>query len=131
MGDNIKLSVTLPTSPSIVYKAWLNSEEHTAFTNSKANIKRKVGSKFSAGDGYIEGEITQMVLSKKIVMSWRTTDFPDGSEDSTLEVNLENSGDSTKMILVHENLPEGDGKKYRKGWKDHYFSPMKEYFSQS
>lgn len=131
MGDNIKLSVTLPTNPSKIYKAWLDSSEHSAFTNSKTHIKRKVGSKFTAGDGYIEGEIKQMVLSKKIVMSWRTTDFPEDSEDSMLEVNLEENNDSTKVILIHENLPEGDGKKYRKGWKDHYFAPMKEYFAQT
>jgi len=130
MGDNIKLSVTLPTSPSRIYKAWLDKKEHSAFTKSEANIERKVGSRFTSGDGYIEGEIKQMVLSKKIIMSWRTTDFPEGAEDSLLEVNLEGNNESTKIIIVHENLPEGDGKKYRKGWKDNYFSPMKEYFNQ-
>lgn len=129
MTDNIKLSVTLPASPSVIYKAWLNSDEHTAFTKSKAVIEKKVGSKFTAGDGYIEGEIKQMILSKKITMTWRTTDFPEGSEDSLLEVNFEGNGESTKVILVHANLPEGEGKKYRKGWKDNYFTPMKEYFS--
>lgn len=129
MADNIKLSVTLPTNPSKVYKAWLNKDEHTAFTKSKANIEKKVGSKFTAADGYIEGEIKQMILSKKITMTWRTTDFPEGSEDSLLEVNFEGNDEKTKVIVVHQNLPEGDGKKYRKAWKDHYFTPMKEYFS--
>ncbi len=129
MADNIKLSVTLPTNPSKIYKAWLNKDEHSAFTRSKTNIEKKVGSKFTASDGYIEGEIKQMILSKKITMTWRTTDFPEGSEDSLLEVNFEGNETSTKVILVHENLPEGDGKKYRKTWKDNYFTPMKEYFS--
>lgn len=129
MADNIKLSVTLPTNPSTLYKAWLNKDEHTAFTKSKASIEKKVGSKFTAADGYIEGEIKQMILSKKITMTWRTTDFPEGSEDSLLEVNFEGNDTSTKVIIVHQNLPEGDGKKYRKSWKDHYFIPMKEYFS--
>ena len=128
MTDNIKLSVTLPTNPSKIYKAWLDKDEHSAFTKSKANIEKKVGSKFTAGDGYIEGEIKQMILSKKITMTWRTTDFPEGSEDSLLEVNFEGNDSSTKVIVVHQNLPEGDGKKYRKRWKDNYFTPMKEYF---
>jgi len=128
MADNIKLSVTLPTNPSKIYKAWLNKDEHSAFTRSKANIEKKVGSKFTAVDGYIEGEIKQMILSKKITMTWRTTDFPEGSEDSLLEVNFEGNDSSTKVIVVHQNLPEGDGKKYRKSWKDNYFTPMKEYF---
>ncbi len=130
MSDNIKLSVTLPTNASTVYKAWLNSKEHTAFSKNKTSIEKKVGSQYTAGDGYIKGEIKQMILSKKIVMTWRTTEFPEDVEDSLLEVNFEGSDNSTKVILVHTNLPEGDGKKYRKEWKDHYFIPMKEYFSQ-
>jgi len=128
MPDNIKLSLTLPVIPKRIYEAWLSSDEHSAFTGTKSKIERKVGSKFSCGDGYIEGEILKMVLFKNITQTWRTSDFPPESEDSILEVNLEDLKGSTKMVLVHKNLPEGDGRKYRKGWKEHYFEPMKNYF---
>ena len=128
MSDNIKLSVILPVEPRVIYNAWFDSEAHSAFSKGKAKIEKKVGSKFFAGDGYIEGEIKKMILSKQIVMNWRTTDFPDGSEDSLLTINFEKLSGSTKVVLIHENLPEGDGKKYRKDWKDNYFLPMKEFF---
>lgn len=129
MTDNIKLSITVPVEPNIIYNAWLDSKTHSAFTRSKVHISKKVGSRFTAVDGYVEGEVKQMILSKQIVMSWRTTDFPDDAEDSLLTVNFENLSGATKVILVHENLPEGDGKKYRKSWKDNYFVHMKDYFS--
>ncbi|MBU0474725.1 MAG: SRPBCC domain-containing protein [Bacteroidetes bacterium] len=129
MTDNIKLSITVPVEPNIIYNAWLDSKTHSAFTRSKVHINKKVGSRFTAVDGYVEGELKQMILSKQIVMSWRTTDFPDDAEDSLLTVNFENLNGATKVVLLHENLPEGDGKKYRKSWKDNYFVHMKDYFS--
>ena len=128
MLDNIKLSVTLPVEPKVIYQAWFDSEKHSAFSKGKATIQKKVGNKFSALDGFVEGEIKQMILSKKIIMDWRTTEFPEDSETSTITINFEDLKGSTKLIFVHENLPEGEGKKYRKEWKDNYFTPMKEYF---
>lgn len=128
MADNIKLSVTLPVEPSKIYNAWFDKEAHSSFSKGKASIKKKVGHKFTACDGYIEGEISKMILNRQIVMNWRTTEFPEGAEDSTVTVNFEGLAEATKVIVVHENLPEGEGKKYRKEWKDNYFAPMKEYF---
>lgn len=128
MADHIKLSVSLPVEPKIIYNAWFDSASHSSFTNSNAEIQKKVGSHFTSVDGYIEGEIKQMVLSKRIVMEWRTKDFPDEAENAMLTVNLEKLPEGTKVIFVHENLPEGDGKKYRKNWKDNYVSPMKDFF---
>jgi activator of HSP90 ATPase len=130
MPDNIKLSVTLPVQPNVIYNAWFDKDAHSAFTNSNADIQKKVGYNFTSVDGYIRGEIKQMVLSKKITMSYRTSDFPEDAEDATLTVNFEKLPEATKVIFVHENLPEGDGKKYRKNWKDNYLNPMKEYFRQ-
>jgi len=129
MNDNIKLSLVVPAEAKTIYNSWLNSKEHSAFTRSNVDIEKKVGSRFTSLDGYVEGEIKQMIMSKQITMSWRTLDFPEGSDDSLLTVSFENQGSSTKIVLVHENLPEGDGKKYRKCWKDNYFVHMKDYFS--
>jgi activator of HSP90 ATPase len=128
MSDSIKLSVTLPVEPKILYNAWLNSNEHTAFTNSKASIEKKVGSTFTAHDGYISGKNELLHMNKRIVQSWRTTDFEEETGDSTLDISFEKVEKGTKITLAHSNLPAESGKTYRKGWRDHYFKPMKEYF---
>lgn len=130
MSDSIKLSLTLPTDPKTLYNAWLDSAKHSAFTKSKATIEKKVGSSFTAWDGYISGKNELLHMNKRIVQTWRTTDFDETAEDSTLEVFFEKVEKGTKMILKHSNLPDETGKSYRKGWRDHYFKPMKEYFEE-
>ncbi len=130
MSDSIKLSVTLSATPRVVYEAWLDSEKHSEFTGSKAEIQRKVGTNFTAEDGYIQGMNLTLYRFKKIIQTWRTTDFPEGSEDSNLEVNLDLVKNGTKLTIIHTNLPEGDGLKYRKTWRENYFTPMKEYFKK-
>jgi len=128
MADSIKLSLTLPVDPKTLYNAWLNSDEHSAFTKSKAVIEKKVGSSFTAHDGYITGKNELLHMNKRIVQSWRTTDFNEEAEDSKIEILFEKVDKGTKIILHHSNLPEETGKTYRKGWRDHYFKPLKEYF---
>ncbi len=130
MSDAIKLSVTLFTTPKELYNAWLDSEKHSAFTGSKATIERKVGGRFTAGDGYIQGENTLLHMNKRIHQTWRTTDFSEDSPDSIVEINFDPVEKGTKLTIVHTNLPEGEGKKYRKGWRDYYFTPMKKYFNE-
>lgn len=129
MSDSIKLSVKLPVKPRDIYEAWLDAEKHTAFTGSPAKIERKVGSEFTAWDGYITGKNLELYRFYKIVQTWRTTDFPEDAEDSRVEILIDPINEGSKVTIVHSNIPEGDGKKYRKGWKDTYFTPMKEYFS--
>ncbi len=130
MSDSIKLSITLPVKPKKIYEAWLNSEKHSALSGGSAKIERKVGSNYSAWDGYITGQNILLHLNKRIVQSWRTTEFPEDSPDSQIEILLDNYKEGTKFTILHSNLPEGDGKKYRKGWKEHYFTPMKSYFKE-
>lgn len=48
MTESIKVSATLAATPQRVYKAWLSSEEHGAFTGGQAVIDPKVGDKFSS-----------------------------------------------------------------------------------
>jgi len=129
MTDSIKLSATIPADAKTLYSAWLDSEKHSAFTNSEVKIERKVGSSFTAGDGYISGTNELLHMNKRIVQKWRSTDFPEESEDSLVEITFEKVEKGTKVIINHTNLPEGTGKDYRKAWKDNYFKPMKEYFA--
>jgi hypothetical protein len=37
-------------------------------------------------------------------------------------------GNGAHVTIRHKRLPE-DGMKYKQGWVDYYFEPMKEYFS--
>ena len=69
-----------------------------------------------------------MEPSRRIVQKWRTADFPDDSQDSTVEIILEKVEKGTKIVLIHTEIPEGQKNDYKQGWKDFYFNPMKDYF---
>jgi activator of HSP90 ATPase len=128
MMDSIKVSAVFPVPPEALYRAWLSSEEHSAFTGSTAVIDPREGKDFTAWDGYIQGKTLALEPYTRIVQSWRTTDFPAGSKDSRLEVLFEEVKKGTRMTLVHTDIPDGQGGEYRQGWEDYYIAPMKEYF---
>lgn len=128
MKEKIKLSVTLPSSPEIIYKAWLSSKEHTAFTGEETKSSSIKGGAFTAGGGYMWGKNLELDPGKRIVQSWHSTEFPKDAENSRLELLLEKSGKGTKLTLIHSNIPEGQKDRYKEGWKEFYFKPMKKYF---
>jgi len=117
----------IPASPEDIYHAWLDSEGHSRMTGSPARTSAKVGEKFEAWDGYIQGRNLELEPGKRILQAWRTTDFEPSDEDSLVEVVLEPAAGGTKVTIRHSNLP-ADGEQYLQGWIDFYFQPMKEYF---
>lgn len=130
MSQSFKISTTLPANARQIYRAWLSGKEHAAFTGDAAEVDPKVGGRFTAFSDYIEGTNLELQPNKKIVQAWRTTEFPAGSEDSRLEVTLEEMKTGTRLTLTHSNIPDGQGDSYKDGWKKFYFKPMKEYFGK-
>lgn len=128
--ESLKLSITLPVKAEKLYKAWLNSKEHTKFTGSAATASTKLNGKHSSWDGYIRGKNVELKANKKIVQSWRTSEFAEDAPDSVLEITFEEKAGKTKMSLYHHHLQKGDAKKYTQGWKDYYFTPMKDYYKK-
>ena len=126
--DSINLTLVLPTDPDDIYLSWLDSESHSLFTDSKAEIDPVVGGKFTAHDGYISGSFLELRPVEQISMSWRTIEFPEDAPDSRLEIHLEPVDGGTRLFLSHSHIPNGQGPKYEQGWKDHYFEPMSVFF---
>jgi uncharacterized protein YndB with AHSA1/START domain len=129
-SDSLRLSTVLPVPPERVYRAWLDSREHTGMTGSPATVDARLGGAFSAWKGYIKGLIVELEEGRRIVMNWRTDEFPRGAADSRLEVLLEPAAEGTRLTLVHTGVPARDVRKYELGWKGSYFSPMNRYFSR-
>ena len=129
MPDSFQVSDVLPAAPRQIYEAWLDAEAHTAMTGGAATVDPSADGKFTAWDGYITGTNLELEPDRWIVQAWRTTQFPEDSPDSRIEVLLEEVDGSTKITLTHSQIPDGQGKSYEQGWSDHYFEPMKNYFS--
>lgn len=122
------MSVVLPTSAERLYKAFLDSKEHTAFTAVAAAITPRTGGKFSAYDGHVTGKLVELEPHERIAMSWRTKDFPDDAPDSRVEVLFHPATGGTRVTIVHEGLPAGSEERFMKGWRRFYLDRMRAYF---
>jgi uncharacterized protein YndB with AHSA1/START domain len=122
-----EVSDILPAGAEEVYAAWMDSEGHSAMTGSPARVTANVGEDFEAWDGYIHGTNLEIDPPRRILQSWRTSEFEDSDEDSLLEVVFEPSSVGTKVTIRHSKLPE-HGMQYQQGWRDSYFTPMKQFF---
>ncbi|MEL6141335.1 MAG: SRPBCC domain-containing protein [Bacteroidota bacterium] len=123
------LQTKIEASPEQVYKAWLSSEGHTDMTGGAATASDQVGDRFTTWDGYIEGENIALEPFSRIVQSWRSSQFEEDETDSQIEILLKEANGQTELTLIHTNVPES-GAHYIKGWEEHYFQPMKVYFSR-
>jgi activator of HSP90 ATPase len=128
MSNEFTMSIVLKAEPEKIFRAWLSTDGHAAMTGSPARVEPRVGGTFTAWDGYISGKTLELKPYTRILQAWRTTEFPDGSPDSRVEVLLEAVEGGTKLTLVHSNMPEGQADSYKKGWEEFYFEPMKKYF---
>lgn len=127
--ESFTVSELIPASPERIYRAWLDASEHAAMTGGGATSEPRVGGGHTAWDGYIRGTHLELEPGRRIIQSWRSVDFPEAHADSRLEIMLEPSEGGTRLTLSHSGLPEGQGADYEEGWKDHYFLPMRKYFS--
>lgn len=127
--DRIEMSWWLDEKPRAVFDAWLDSDAHGAMTGGPADVDPRVGGRFSAWGGYIEGKTTVIDRrQRRIRQTWRTLDFRPGDLDSLLEVRFVARSGKTQLTLVHTRLQPGDGAKYTLGWLDHYLRPMQAHF---
>jgi uncharacterized protein YndB with AHSA1/START domain len=128
--DGFRVSTLVSALPERVYSAWLDSGAHTAFTGGEAKIDPTIGGKFTAWDGYIQGRTVELLQGRRIVQIWRTKEFPSGSADSRLEIQFEAAEGGTRVTILHSNIPLGHGERYKNGWHDNYFNPMRDYFAR-
>ena len=127
----IKQKIILSAEPSAVYKALMNAKEHAAFTGAATTVKDKVGAKFAAYDGYIEGKNLKLVKGKKIVQTWKAGEgnWPEG-HFSTVIFELKKKGNGTQISFTHSDVPVANAKSINNGWRLYYWNPMKEYFNK-
>ena len=75
----IRQSEFIPgATPEDVYSALIEARKHAAFTGSPATGASRVGSKFTAWDGYIYVKNLELESGKRILQEWKTTEWPDG-----------------------------------------------------
>ena len=130
MSETVLVSEVIFATRERLYEAWLDSKEHSAFTAETARIEPVVGGQHSSFSGYATGQNLALEPHRRIIQSWRTTEFPEGAPDSRLEVTFEDTLGGTLITILHTGIPAGQSDRYREGWLKFYFAPMKTYFAR-
>jgi activator of HSP90 ATPase len=125
MSKTIRQTVTFKAGAHAIYEALMDSKKHAQFTGGAATISRKVGGEFSISDGDIEGKNLELEPDRKIVQSWRYSDWEKGVY-STATFFLEESNGKTKLTFTQSGVPDEHYEDIKQGWKDYYWAPMKE-----
>jgi activator of HSP90 ATPase len=127
---DFEVSSELPADPTTIYSVWMSSEGHSAMTGAAASIDPVIGGAFTAWDGYIEGRTLSLEPGRRIVQSWRTSEFAAEHGDSQTEVVLDATSAGTLITIKHSGVPADQLGYEHGGWEDSYFAPMREYFAR-
>lgn len=125
----VKQTVTFRASPHDIYEALMDSKKHAQFTGGEAKISRKVGGKFTAFDGYSEGINVELVPDRKILQTWRASDWPEGHY-SQVTFSLKEVESRTRLTFTQTGVPEEHYEDISQGWRDYYWAPMKKMLEQ-
>jgi len=124
-SKTIRQTVDIKADPKDVYDAFMDPKKHAKFTGGKAKISNKVGGKFSVFDGYAEGENVALEPGKKIVQTWRASDWPEGHM-SKITIKLTKKGKGTKLTFTHTGVPKDFFEDITQGWVEYYWEPIRQ-----
>ena len=124
---SIKQKISFKASAHDVYEALMDSKKHSTITGVPAKISRKVGGKFSVYDGYAVGENLELIADKKIVQSWRASDWEEGQYSQVVfEITAVKTG--CTLTFTQTNVPNEHHSAIKQGWIDFYWGPMGKMF---
>ncbi len=127
--NQIELTAHFGIPAEKLYKAWLSPVHHGAMSyGGEAHIDPVVGGDFDCGDGYVWGKTLELDPGRRLVQSWRTTDFAEDQPDTTLQVTFTDNDEGCTLTLVHNGFPEDQVADYLHGWNEFYLAPMRIYF---
>ena len=130
MCKTIKQTVKFDARPTDVYQLLADSKKHIAFTKHKASIGKKIGARFSAYSGHLQGVVVDLAPGKRIVQAWRTSKFPVGIFSMATFNFARTKKGGTELTLIHRGVPKELIPGIEAGWRKFYWEPMKEYLKK-
>jgi uncharacterized protein YndB with AHSA1/START domain len=106
MCKTIKQKVKFRTSPEHIYKLLTDSKLHSKVTGKKSAITPTIGSKFSLCAGRFTGVGVDFATAQRLVLAWRSQDFPVGIYSMAALQLLRTKDGGTELILTHRGVPK-------------------------
>ncbi|MEM9070952.1 MAG: SRPBCC domain-containing protein, partial [Myxococcota bacterium] len=127
--EELKVSAHITASPNAIYAAWMDERRHSAFTGRRATVDPWVGGRVTGDDGKIDATHIHLDTGRRIVMTWRTSEFPVKAHDSRVEIRLEPVAGGTTVSVHQTDIPDGLSTSIKKIWRSLYLDSMKRFFS--
>jgi uncharacterized protein YndB with AHSA1/START domain len=126
LTETIRQEVEFRAGPERVYRAWMDSGEHSRITAAQAVIEDRVGGSFTTFDGWAQGRNIELVPGKKIVESWRAEQVGWPKRHySRITITLKKKGKGTLLEFVQTRVPHECADEIAQGWREFYWKPMK------
>ncbi len=122
----------LPAPPEVVFHHWSDPASLSVWMRpepsmdaAKVEVDFRVGGRFrivmSGEQEYVQhGEYLEIDPGKRIVFSWISEWMPPGEQETLVSVSLSPVGDEeTRLLLVHESLPDSDSYDGHEGGWNH------------
>ena len=125
MPKTIKQTVIFKGLPQQVYAYLVDAKKHSQLIGDKVKMSAKVGDKFTAYGGEMEGQNLVLEPGAKIVQTWRYADWPKG-HFSVAIYEMKKAGKNTVLNFTQISVPDDKAEDIAQGWKDYYWEPLKQ-----
>lgn len=123
-AKNLHQIVRFRASPKEVYETLVDPRQHARFTGMPAKLERRPGGKFSHYGDSLTGFVLELVPSRRIVLAWRESTWPEGHH-SIAWFELEKERGGTHLTFEQFGVPTSRAKDIGEGWKEYYWTPMR------
>ena len=123
-AKNLHQTVTIRASPHDVFESIVDPKVHEQFTGATAKLQRKVGGTFAHYDGSLVGYVLEIAKDQRLVLAWRSTDWPEGAW-SVARFAFEKVRGGTRLVFDQFGIPGDQFADIQDGWKQFYWTPLK------
>ena len=127
----VKSSATFDVPASVVYRAFLDSSDLSRMTMSQATVEANVDGEWSIFSGSVKGRILELDQDKKIVQSWRFSNWNDKDSSKVVLTFKAISPACTTISVEQTGIPTHDRfgnpeqeTLCQRGWEDKYWTGM-------
>lgn len=130
MSTTIRQEVTLSATPEQIYRALMNSSEHSQVTGAPAEVSADEGGTCSWHGGHVTGRNVELVPNKRIVQAWRVQAWDEGVY-SLIRYELAAADGATRIVFEQSGHPDGTAEHLESGWHERYWKPLEAYLARS
>ncbi len=124
----IRYELEFKASPQRCYETILDAKQFAAFSGMPATIAPTEGGPFSMFGGQIVGRNVELVPNQRIVQAWRPAHW-DAGVYSIVRFEFKTGDAPANLSFDHIGFSSGEYDHLDWGWKNHYWEPLKKYFS--